>query len=99
MRLPRQFALIGLSLTLAGGALIAHPPQGAAAPQGPGQDAGRGQGSGRGGQETPIEEGQECPPGMTEFRHLQCAAPAAPLPAVPSLLPGWACRRDQDIKL
>src|SRR4030095_10017680 len=29
-----------------------------------------------------IKDGEECPPGMTEARHLQCAAPGAPAPSI-----------------
>jgi hypothetical protein len=29
-----------------------------------------------------IKDGEECPPGMTEARHLQCAAPSAPAPSI-----------------
>ena len=47
------------------------------------QDGGRGQGGGRGGgQGVAIKEGEECPPGMTEFRHLRCQAPATPPPSI-----------------
>jgi uncharacterized protein len=41
----------------------------------------QGRGGGRSGWVT-IKEGEECPPGMTEARHLQCAAPAAPAPSI-----------------
>src|SRR6185295_1653203 len=43
------------------------------------------QGGGRGGQQgntVAIAEGQECPAGMTEFRHLRCQAPATPPPSI-----------------
>src|SRR5215471_14143574 len=44
---------------------------------------GRGQGRGFGPSEVvPIKAGEQCPPGMTEFRHLQCARPAAPPPSI-----------------
>jgi predicted TIM-barrel fold metal-dependent hydrolase len=48
------------------------------------QGGGRGQG-GRGGQQAnvvSIKDGEECPPGMTEFRHLRCQAPATPPPSI-----------------
>jgi len=71
MRGPRSsfVSLLIVSLALAaGGALLAQ----------------RGQGGGRGQQANRVEiqEGQECPPGMTEVRHLQCQAPAEPAPSI-----------------
>jgi len=42
---------------------------------------GQGRGGGRGNWVT-IKEGEQCPPGMTEARHLQCAAPATPPPTI-----------------
>ena len=68
-------------LTMAGvGALVA---QGGGPPAG-GQ-GGRGQGGGRGGGRAgwvQIKEGEECPPGMTEARHLECAPTATPAPSI-----------------
>src|SRR6185369_8809463 len=49
-------------------------------PAGAGQ-GGRGQGGGRAGWVT-IKDGEECPPGTTEARHLQCAPPASPAPTI-----------------
>lgn len=39
---------------------------------------------GRGGRSgwVPIKEGEECPPGTTEARHLSCAPPASPAPSI-----------------
>jgi predicted TIM-barrel fold metal-dependent hydrolase len=37
-------------------------------------------GRGQGG--VAIKAGEECPPGMTEFRHLRCQAPALPPPSI-----------------
>jgi predicted TIM-barrel fold metal-dependent hydrolase len=37
---------------------------------------------GRGAQGVAIKEGEECPSGMTEFRHLRCQAPATPAPSI-----------------
>ncbi len=42
---------------------------------------GQGRGGGRAGWVT-IKEGEECPPGTTEARHLQCAPPASPAPTI-----------------
>src|SRR5690242_12041075 len=42
---------------------------------------GQGRGGGRGDWIT-IKEGEACPPGTTEARHLQCAPPAAPPPSI-----------------
>ena len=42
-----------------------------------------GQGGGRGQQQgVPIKPGEECPPGMTEWRHLSCRAPSATPPSI-----------------
>ena len=42
-----------------------------------------GQGRGRGGQPgTPIQHGEECPPGMTEVRRGRCQAPEKPPPSI-----------------
>ena len=41
---------------------------------------GRGQGGGRGG--TQIKPGEECPPGMTMVRALNCEAPEFPAPSI-----------------
>jgi predicted TIM-barrel fold metal-dependent hydrolase len=41
----------------------------------------QGRGGGRSGWVT-IKEGEECPPGMTEARHLQCAPTATPAPSI-----------------
>ncbi len=72
MRASRSAVII--LLTLAGaGALVA---------QGAGQGGGRGQGGGQQANVVTIQEGQECPPGMTEFRHLRCQAPATPAPSI-----------------
>src|SRR3954467_12569682 len=73
----------------AGAALVAQgteqqqqPPAtgGQADPQG-GRGQGRGGGRGRANWVT-IKEGEECPPGTTEARYLQCAPPAAPAPSI-----------------
>ena len=72
-------------LTLAGaGALVAHDGGQQQPPADGGQGAGRGQG-GRGGGRSgwaAIKEGEECPPGMTEARHLQCSPTATPAPSI-----------------
>ena len=49
-----------------------------------GGQGGRGQG-GRGGGRAgwvQIKQGEECPPGMTEARHLECAPTATPAPSI-----------------
>src|SRR6185436_1028779 len=66
----------------AGAALIADDGQ----PGGQGQTAdqqaqGQGRGRGRSGW-VDIKDGEECPPGMTEARHLSCAPPASPAPSI-----------------
>ena len=91
MRVPSVVIISAAAIALAGGALVAQPPRSAPpqesqAPQPPArqpeQGRGRGPGGGRRPQGTPIEEGQECPPGTTEFRHLRCAAPVQPPPTI-----------------
>src|SRR3954453_16497792 len=57
----------------AGAALVAQQPAAAR--------AGQGRGGGRGGG-VMIKEGEECPPGMTEARHLRCQAPQSPAPSI-----------------
>jgi predicted TIM-barrel fold metal-dependent hydrolase len=52
------------------------PPAGSGA-AGPG--GGR---QGRGGRGTPIQPGEECPPGMTEVRPDRCQAPEFPAPSI-----------------
>jgi predicted TIM-barrel fold metal-dependent hydrolase len=84
-RIPVLIFLAGIS---AGAAVVAQgtdqqPPAGT--PQGQGQGQGQGRGQGRGGGRgggIPIKEGEECPPGTTEFRHLQCRAPQSPAPSI-----------------
>ncbi|HEX5474277.1 MAG TPA: amidohydrolase family protein [Vicinamibacterales bacterium] len=39
-------------------------------------------GGGRQSNSVQIQEGQPCPPGMTEVRHLRCQAPAEPAPSI-----------------
>src|SRR6185436_19110186 len=56
-----------------------QPPAGQG--QGQGQGRGQGRGGGRAGWAT-IKEGEECPPGTTEARHLQCAPTASPAPSI-----------------
>ena len=76
MRASRAFFII-VVLTMAGvGALVA---------QDAGGQGGRGQGGGRGGGRAgwvQIKDGEECPPGTTEARHLACAPPASPAPTI-----------------
>jgi len=59
-----------------GVALVAQGPP-------PGGQGGRGggRGGGRAGWVT-IKDGEECPPGMTEARHLACAPPVSPAPGI-----------------
>lgn len=82
MRASTAFVVM-VVLTVAGaGALIA---QGDGGQQGAGGQAGRGPGGGRGGGRAgwvQIKDGEECPPGTTEARHLSCAPPASPAPSI-----------------
>jgi len=50
-----------------------------AAPAVFGQQTGRGRGGGRG---TPIQPGEQCPPGTTEIRPRSCMAPENPAPSI-----------------
>jgi predicted TIM-barrel fold metal-dependent hydrolase len=69
-----------ISVVLAG-VLSAQRGQGPAGPGGPGAEGGRGRGGGgRGG--VAIQPGEECPPGMTEWRALSCRAPEFPAPSI-----------------
>jgi predicted TIM-barrel fold metal-dependent hydrolase len=69
-----KISVIALAVTIAaGGALVVA--------QGQGQGRGGGRGGGPQGAVT-IKDGEECPAGMTEFRHLQCAPPASPAPTI-----------------
>jgi predicted TIM-barrel fold metal-dependent hydrolase len=68
-------SVVALAVTVAagGGALLVA------------QGQGQGRGGGRGGgpqNVVTIKAGEECPAGMTEFRYLQCAAPASPPPSI-----------------
>src|SRR5580765_8194278 len=50
-----------------------------AAAQNPPAGGGRGRGGGRG---TPIQPGEQCPPGTTEIRPRSCMAPENPAPSI-----------------
>src|SRR5687768_2947176 len=65
--------------TLVGSALVAQGPAPAQNPPGGG---GRGRGGPGGPQEQAPIAGDECPPGMTEFRAGRCGKPAAPPPSI-----------------
>ena len=75
-----RLTVFAFAMAIAGGvAILAQdaPP--------PGGQQGGGRGQGRGGGRAnwvTIKDGEECPPGMTEARHLQCAAPSAPAPSI-----------------
>jgi uncharacterized protein len=70
MRGSRPVFIILLLTVAAAGALVAQ-----------GGGRGQGRGGGRAGW-VQIKEGEECPPGTTEARHLQCAPPASPAPSI-----------------
>jgi uncharacterized protein len=73
MQVRRYAVIVGMALALGGGALVAQ--------RGSEPGGGRGgQGGSRGGVE--IKEGEECPPGMTEVRHLRCQPPMQPAPSI-----------------
>ncbi len=80
MRAATSVFMIVLSIAGAN-ALVAQG--GGQPPPGGGQGAGRGPG-GRGGRAgwVQIKEGEQCPPGMSEARHLQCSPTAAPAPSI-----------------
>jgi predicted TIM-barrel fold metal-dependent hydrolase len=78
MRTQTVSAIILFAALTAGAALVAQDPQ-----QPPtGRGGGRGQGGRGGAARTPIEAGQECPPGMVEVRANSCQAPANPPPSI-----------------
>jgi predicted TIM-barrel fold metal-dependent hydrolase len=77
MRTKIAGPILLLAALAAGAALVAQDAQ-----QPPPGRGGRGQGGRGGPARTAIQEGQECPPGMVEVRHLQCAAPASPPPSI-----------------
>ena len=66
------WVIVGVVM-VGGAALIAQPPAG---------QGGRGGRGGFAGGGVQIKEGEECPPGTTEFRHLQCRAPQNPPPSI-----------------
>ena len=78
----RRSALwLGLAVITTGALMAAQTP---APSQEPGGAAGGG--SGRGGRQgrmgTPIQAGEECPPGTTEVRRGRCQAPDKPPPSI-----------------
>src|SRR4051812_15128206 len=75
-----RLTVIALAMAMAGGvATLAQD----APPQNGQQGGGRGQGRGGGRANwVTIKEGEECPPGTTEARHLQCAPPASAAPSI-----------------
>jgi uncharacterized protein len=78
MRVSKSFLLVVVLAGAGAGALVAQG--GGQAGQGGGRG---GQAGGRGGaQGVTISEGEECPPSMTEVRHLRCQAPANPAPSI-----------------
>lgn len=85
MRIPSATVLILAAAIAAGAAVVAQGPPPAGTPQQPtaGGGEGRGRGQGRGGvPRTSINEGEECPPGMTEVRNNSCGAPVTPPPSI-----------------
>ncbi|MEP6917180.1 MAG: amidohydrolase family protein, partial [Acidobacteriota bacterium] len=81
MRICRVLALLA-AIVVAGSAVVAQQPPAAGAPQGQVAGGGRqgGRGFGRGGVQ--IQDGEECPPGMTEVRPRSCQAPSMPPPSI-----------------
>jgi uncharacterized protein len=82
MHASKSVFIIFVSLAGAG-ALIAQGGGQQQPSAGSGESAGRGQGRGGGRAGwAAIKEGEECPPGMTEARHLQCSPTATPAPSI-----------------
>ncbi|MEO8077097.1 MAG: hypothetical protein ABI818_12255, partial [Acidobacteriota bacterium] len=81
MRICRVLALLA-AIVVAGSAVVAQQPPAAGASQGQVAGGGRqgGRGFGRGGVQ--IQDGEECPPGMTEVRPRSCQAPSMPPPSI-----------------
>jgi uncharacterized protein len=67
------------TLVIAGAGVLVAQERGGQPPAGQG---GRGQGRGGGAPRTQINDGEECPPGMTEVRNNSCQAPVNPPPSI-----------------
>ena len=79
----RRLAWTAGAIVLVTAAAVAQQGAPAGPPQGGGQGRGGPQGRGGGPQEqVQIKPGEECPPGMTEFRTGRCARPAVPPPSI-----------------
>jgi predicted TIM-barrel fold metal-dependent hydrolase len=74
-------AVLAAAVAIGGAVLVEGEPQAPAPAQGAAQGRGGGRGRGVSGSVT-IANGEECPPGTTEYRHLQCAPPASPPPSI-----------------
>ena len=88
MQMRNLSAWVVACALLAGAGLVARQPpatgQGAATPPAPQPQPGAG-GRGRGGgprDQVTIQPGEDCPPGMTEFRARRCAKPDLPAPSI-----------------
>src|SRR5687768_2149144 len=74
----------GLAVIVSAAVLAQQSPPAGTAPAPGGQPAsGRGRGGPGGPQEqAQIKPGEDCPPGMTEFRAARCGKPASPPPSI-----------------
>jgi predicted TIM-barrel fold metal-dependent hydrolase len=92
-----------LAVALLSGSLAAqNPPTGSTGTPptagGRGDPQGRGGGRGFGGRGTPIKDGEECPPGMTEIRPRTCMAPEFPPPSIVDYRPRSTLKVDAHLK-
>lgn len=92
-----------LAVAFLSGSLAAQnpPPAGSGTPPaagGRGDPQGRGGGRGFGGRGTPIKDGEECPPGMTEIRPRTCMAPEFPPPSIVDYRPRSTLKVDEHLK-
>jgi uncharacterized protein len=75
VRASAVVSVVAVVVILTAGTLAEQAPQPPA--------GGRGGGGGRGpAEQAQIKPGEECPPGMTEFRSGRCGKPAAPPPSI-----------------
>src|SRR5919204_6301630 len=84
----RRVWVAGLMAMIVASAIAQQSPPG----------GGRGRGGPGGPQEqAAIKPGEECPPGMTEFRALRCGKPAAPPPSIVDYRPKSTVVADQHL--
>ena len=100
MRRMQLFAATITVAFLSGSVVAQNPPAGGAGapPAQGGRGGGGGPGRGGGGRGTPIKDGEECPPGMTEIRPRSCMAPEFAPPTILDYRPRNTLRTDEHLK-